>query len=143
MRYRRLGGSGTQVSVLCLGAMTFGQADEKSMMQNVGADEKESFAMLDRALEAGIHLVDVSSVIFGARNVAQLEENLGAGDLELPAEAVARLDSASAPDLGHPTTSSRTSTRGEGCAARVGVRPAVGRSRARSGGGSRALRQRR
>jgi aryl-alcohol dehydrogenase-like predicted oxidoreductase len=44
----------------------------------------------------------VSSVIFGARTVAQLEENLGAGDLELPAAAVARLDAASAPELGDP-----------------------------------------
>ncbi len=44
----------------------------------------------------------VSSVIFGARTVAQLEENLGAGDLELPAEAVARLDAASAPVLDYP-----------------------------------------
>ena len=44
----------------------------------------------------------VSSVIFGARTVAQLDENLGAGDLELPAEAAARLDAASAPELGYP-----------------------------------------
>jgi len=44
----------------------------------------------------------VSSVIFGARTVAQLDENLGAGDLELPADAVARLDAASAPELGYP-----------------------------------------
>ena len=44
----------------------------------------------------------VSSVIFGARTVAQLDDNLGAGDLELPAAAVARLDAASAPKLGYP-----------------------------------------
>jgi aryl-alcohol dehydrogenase-like predicted oxidoreductase len=62
MRYRRLGGTGTQVSVLCLGAMTFGEADEKSMMHKVSADEKESFAMLDRALDAGINFVDTADV---------------------------------------------------------------------------------
>ena len=50
MRYRQLGTTGTQVSVLCLGAMTFGEADEKSFMHNVGSDEAESFAVLDRAL---------------------------------------------------------------------------------------------
>src|SRR5579862_4166280 len=55
MRYRQLGATGTQVSVLCLGAMTFGEADEKSMMHKVGSDEKESFAVLDRAFEAGIN----------------------------------------------------------------------------------------
>ncbi|RYE89451.1 MAG: aldo/keto reductase, partial [Myxococcales bacterium] len=44
----------------------------------------------------------VSSVIFGARNVAQLDDNLGAGDLVLPAEAMAKLDAASAPALGYP-----------------------------------------
>ncbi len=62
MRYRQLGTTGTQVSVLCLGAMTFGEADEKSFMHKVGSDEKESFAMLDRALEAGINFVDTADV---------------------------------------------------------------------------------
>ena len=65
MRYRPLGRTGTQVSVLCLGAMTFGEADEKSMMHKVGSDEKESFAVLDRALEAGINFVDTADV-YGA-----------------------------------------------------------------------------
>jgi aryl-alcohol dehydrogenase-like predicted oxidoreductase len=62
MRYRQLGATGTQVSVLCLGAMTFGEADAKSFMHKVGSDEKESFAMLDRALEAGINFVDTADV---------------------------------------------------------------------------------
>jgi aryl-alcohol dehydrogenase-like predicted oxidoreductase len=62
MRYRQLGVTGTQVSVLCLGAMTFGEADEKSMMHKVGADEKETFAMLDRATEAGVNFVDTADV---------------------------------------------------------------------------------
>jgi aryl-alcohol dehydrogenase-like predicted oxidoreductase len=62
MRYRQLGGTGTQVSVLCLGAMTFGEVDEKSMMHKVGSSEKESHAVLDRALEAGINFVDTADV---------------------------------------------------------------------------------
>jgi aryl-alcohol dehydrogenase-like predicted oxidoreductase len=62
MRYRSLGVTGTQVSVLCLGAMTFGEADEKSMMHKVGSDEKESFSVLDRALEAGINFVDTADI---------------------------------------------------------------------------------
>lgn len=62
MRYRQLGTTGTQVSVLCLGAMTFGEASEGSMMHKVGSDEAESFAVLDRALEAGINFVDTADV---------------------------------------------------------------------------------
>ena len=62
MRYRQLGQTGTQVSVLCLGAMTFGEADEKSFMHKVGSDREESFAVLDRALEAGINFVDTADV---------------------------------------------------------------------------------
>jgi aryl-alcohol dehydrogenase-like predicted oxidoreductase len=44
----------------------------------------------------------VTSVIFGARTVAQLDDNLRAADLALPAELRKRLDDASAPDLGYP-----------------------------------------
>ncbi len=62
MKYRQLGVTGTQVSVLCLGAMTFGEADEKSFMHGVGSDEKESFAVLDRAFDAGINFVDTADV---------------------------------------------------------------------------------
>jgi aryl-alcohol dehydrogenase-like predicted oxidoreductase len=62
MQYRQLGQTGTQVSTLCLGAMTFGEADEKSFMHKVGSNEAESFAVLDRALEAGINFVDTADV---------------------------------------------------------------------------------
>jgi aryl-alcohol dehydrogenase-like predicted oxidoreductase len=37
MQYRQLGSTGTQVPVLCLGAMTFGEADEKSFMHKVSS----------------------------------------------------------------------------------------------------------
>ena len=62
MQYRQLGSTGTQVSVLCLGAMTFGEADEKSFMHKVGSSEQESYAVLDRALDAGINFVDTADV---------------------------------------------------------------------------------
>jgi aryl-alcohol dehydrogenase-like predicted oxidoreductase len=62
MKYRQLGATGAQVSVLCLGGMTFGEADEKSMMHKIGSSEKESFDVLDRALAAGINFVDVADV---------------------------------------------------------------------------------
>ena len=44
----------------------------------------------------------MTSVIFGARTVAQLQDNLNAADLVLTPAQVARLDSASAFDVGYP-----------------------------------------
>jgi aryl-alcohol dehydrogenase-like predicted oxidoreductase len=49
-----------------------------------------------------LHKPAVCSVIFGARTVQQLEENLGAGDVELSAEQIGKLDTASAFELGYP-----------------------------------------
>jgi aryl-alcohol dehydrogenase-like predicted oxidoreductase len=62
MEYRSLGASGVKVSTLCLGAMTFGEADEKSMMHKIGADEATSHAVLSRALEAGVNFIDTADV---------------------------------------------------------------------------------
>jgi aryl-alcohol dehydrogenase-like predicted oxidoreductase len=62
MEYRPLGAAGVKVSSLCLGAMTFGEADDKSFMHKVSADEATSHAILDRALEAGINFVDTADV---------------------------------------------------------------------------------
>jgi aryl-alcohol dehydrogenase-like predicted oxidoreductase len=62
MEYRNLGSSGLKVSSLCLGAMTFGEADENSFMHKVGADEATAHAMLDQAVEAGINFVDTADV---------------------------------------------------------------------------------
>ncbi len=62
MEYRRLGKSGLEVSSLCLGAMTFGEADEKSFMHGVGASEATSFAIMDAAREAGVNFVDTADV---------------------------------------------------------------------------------
>jgi len=62
MEYRSLGNSGLKVPVLCLGAMTFGEADDKSFMHKVGCDEKTSFAIMSRALEAGVSFIDTADV---------------------------------------------------------------------------------
>ena len=62
MEYRRLGNSGLKVSTLCLGAMTFGEADEKSFMHKASADEATSFAILDRAWEKGVNFLDTADV---------------------------------------------------------------------------------
>jgi aryl-alcohol dehydrogenase-like predicted oxidoreductase len=62
MKYKNLGASGVKVSSLCLGAMTFGEADEKSFMHKAGSDEETSHAVLDRALAAGVNFVDTADV---------------------------------------------------------------------------------
>ena len=62
MKYRNLGSAGVKVSTLCLGAMTFGEADEKSFMHKVGSDEATAHAVLDRALDKGINFVDTADV---------------------------------------------------------------------------------
>lgn len=62
MEYRNLGSSGLRVSSLCLGAMTFGEADEASFMHKVGSDESTSQAVLDRALELGVNFIDTADV---------------------------------------------------------------------------------
>lgn len=62
MEYRRLGNSGLKVSTLCLGTMTFGEANETSFMHQVGCDKATSFQIMDRSLEAGINFFDTADV---------------------------------------------------------------------------------
>jgi aryl-alcohol dehydrogenase-like predicted oxidoreductase len=62
MKYRNLGAAGVKVSTLCLGAMTFGEPDASSFMHKAGSDEATTFAMLDRAMAAGINFIDTADV---------------------------------------------------------------------------------
>jgi aryl-alcohol dehydrogenase-like predicted oxidoreductase len=62
MEYRTLGSSGVKVSTLCLGAMTFGEPDEKSMMHKIASDEATAHKMMDRALDAGVNFIDTADV---------------------------------------------------------------------------------
>jgi len=52
MKYRYIGKSGLRVSEIGLGTMTFG----------TNADKKESFAIMDRAYEAGINFIDTAEL---------------------------------------------------------------------------------
>lgn len=61
MRTRNLGSTGLKVSTMCLGAMTFGDPG-KGFMTGVAADEKASFAILDRAVERGVDFIDTANV---------------------------------------------------------------------------------
>lgn len=62
MEYRTLGQSGVKVSALCLGAMTFGEPTEGSMMHQIASDEATAHAMMDRALAAGVNFIDTADV---------------------------------------------------------------------------------
>jgi aryl-alcohol dehydrogenase-like predicted oxidoreductase len=62
MKYRKLGRSGLKVSTLCLGTMTFGEADENSFMHKVSCDEATSHAIMDRAVEAGVNFIDTADI---------------------------------------------------------------------------------
>jgi aryl-alcohol dehydrogenase (NADP+) len=52
MKIRRLGSTGLKVSEICLGTMTFGHQ----------CDERTSFAIMDRAAEAGVSFLDTADV---------------------------------------------------------------------------------
>lgn len=62
MQYRQLGRSGLRVSTLCLGTMTFGEADETSFMHKVGCDEATAHHIMSRALDAGVNFFDTADV---------------------------------------------------------------------------------
>src|SRR5271166_4185442 len=52
MKMRRMGRTGLKVSEICLGTMTFGHQ----------CDETTSFAILNRATEAGVNFIDAADV---------------------------------------------------------------------------------
>src|SRR5258705_10408029 len=70
MKRRRLGRSGLVVSEICLGTMTFGSM----------ADEATSFAIMDRAFEAGVDFLDAAEgypVPPSAKTAGRTEEVVG------------------------------------------------------------------
>ncbi|HET6202522.1 MAG TPA: aldo/keto reductase [Planctomycetota bacterium] len=71
MEHRPLGRSGLRVSVLSLGAMTFGAS--RGFMKGVTSTDREARALLDRALDAGIDTIDTANVYSEGRS----EELLG------------------------------------------------------------------
>ncbi len=70
----------------------------QEVADDLGATPAQVAIAWTRARSAAIH------PIIGARRVEQVLDNLGAADLELPAEAVTRLDVATKLDLGFPAT---------------------------------------
>ncbi|MGE3512146.1 MAG: aldo/keto reductase [Vicinamibacterales bacterium] len=70
----------------------------------VGIGRKHGAAPASIALAWLLNKAGVSSVIIGARRLAQLEENLAAFDVRLDGEDMGVLDAVSAPILGFPAT---------------------------------------
>jgi aryl-alcohol dehydrogenase-like predicted oxidoreductase len=62
VKYRKLGRSGLDVSVLCLGTMTFGEPVEGSMMHGVGTPWAASHDILSAALDAGVNFIDTADI---------------------------------------------------------------------------------
>jgi aryl-alcohol dehydrogenase-like predicted oxidoreductase len=60
MRYRPLGGTGVEVSTLCLGTMLFGAWGNR--------DHDESIRIIHRALDAGVNFVDTADVYAGGES---------------------------------------------------------------------------
>ena len=78
MRYNKLGSTGLFVSELCLGTMTFGANGPFQAMGNV--QQSDADAMLDRAFDAGINIVDTADTYSGGeseRILGQGLKNLG------------------------------------------------------------------
>ncbi len=66
MEYRSLGRTGVQVSELCLGCMNFGDRTEP----------EDSYAIIDRAIEAGINFLDTANVYGRGRSEEVVGEAL-------------------------------------------------------------------
>ncbi|GAC1550595.1 MAG: aldo/keto reductase [Polyangiales bacterium] len=60
MELRRLGSSGLKISALSLGAMTFGES--KTFMKGVTSPDDEARRVFDKAIDAGVNLVDTANV---------------------------------------------------------------------------------
>lgn len=67
MKYEKLGRSGLMVSKLCLGTMNFGAI----------TPEKESYKIMDRALELGINFFDTANVYGGKKGEGITEKIIG------------------------------------------------------------------
>ncbi|HVV24557.1 MAG TPA: aldo/keto reductase [Pseudonocardiaceae bacterium] len=63
MEYRQLGRSGLRVSVLSMGTMTFGGRGGFSQVGNTGV--AQATRQIDRALDAGVNLIDTANVYSG------------------------------------------------------------------------------
>ncbi|WP_257555985.1 aldo/keto reductase [Sphingobium sp. CFD-2] len=78
MRYNPLGSTGLFVSELCLGTMTFGGQSTWNSLGN--SDQSEATAIVSRALEAGVNIIDTANNYSGGlseKMVGQALKDIG------------------------------------------------------------------
>ena len=78
MKYKRLGSTGLYISEICLGAMTFGGGGAWRGMRHL--DQSQVDAIVDRAIAAGVNLIDTADTYFAGQSeqmVGQALRNLG------------------------------------------------------------------
>ena len=77
MQYNQLGNTGTYVSRLCLGTMTFG--GKGSIYSALGGlDQKEADLLVNQALDAGVNFIDTANVYSGGESEIITGKALGA-----------------------------------------------------------------
>lgn len=75
MEYRQLGRSGLRISTLTLGTMTFGGRGKFAQVGQLGIEEVRRF--IDRAVDAGVNLIDTADVYSDGRSEELVGEALG------------------------------------------------------------------
>jgi aryl-alcohol dehydrogenase-like predicted oxidoreductase len=75
MEYRQLGNSGLKVSVLAMGAMTFGGAGGFARIGNVGVADARR--LVDIVIDAGVNLIDTANMYSGGASEEIIGEVLG------------------------------------------------------------------
>ncbi len=98
-QYRLLGSGVLRVSLLCLGKMTFGTD------WGWGADKETSQIIFNTYADDGGNFI---APIISARKIDQLQDNLGCFSVELSAEHLQRLNTASQPKPIFPNNSGAT-----------------------------------
>ena len=68
MDYRRLGSTGLMISRLGLGCGNFGGVGSAPEFYGLGENEEQAFALMDRALDAGINFFDTADAYGGGRS---------------------------------------------------------------------------
>jgi aryl-alcohol dehydrogenase-like predicted oxidoreductase len=68
MEYRRLGSTGLKISRLILGCGNFGGIGSAPAFYGLGENESQAFELMDRALNAGINVLDTADAYGGGRS---------------------------------------------------------------------------
>ena len=77
MRYNQMGNTGLFVSELCLGTMTFGEAQEGNMWGAIaGLDQGGVDAIVRRSIDAGINFIDTADVYSNGVSESMLGKSL-------------------------------------------------------------------